>query len=266
MASEAEEIEIEIEETAKKLDQTSTEFSNTIKVEMAADETIMEDMDTEWSSDSSTLKVGGTETTEMINKVVSNIGDKILPKEELTQSFEKNVLDDVFGPDVKGMEVQNVTTLLGQASGEVSFLETETKGAELATKSPKYSKLKLMGKIAMYGAGVIMGLDWVASKLAAIVEVSMHSDDTPAWTKNMTDELKEELTHVSGALPKLGILVKSWMKQWEQYKDANVDFGTITVTVNSTTHDVPVMYMLFYAFTDMNEVSQYLHVLSEYPQ
>ena len=259
------EFEQEIQNIDENISSQSTKMSEemTISTLTDTDNEVMEDMESNFKGNK--LEIGSAETKQLVEKVSSTVDSDLIDDSKLTKDFENKVTDKIL-PEKNELLEEDMPEKVTQASGKISGLKIKEESVELNNKSPKYSKLKMIGKIAMYGAGIIMGLDWVAGKMAGIVEACIHSDDTPAWAKNMTKEQKEELTHVSGALPKLSILVKSWMKEWEQYKDRNVDFGKMTVTVNSTTHDVPVMYMLFYAFTDMNEVSRYLHVLSEYPQ
>ena len=260
--------ETEFEQEMQNIDETISSESKNMSEEMTVtltdtDNEIVGDLESNFKGNK--LEIGSAETKQLVEKVSSTVDSDLIDDSKLTTDFKNEVTDKIL-PEKNELLEENVPEKVTQASEKISGLKIKEESVELNNKSPKYSKLKMIGKIAMYGAGIIMGLDWVASKMAGIVEACIHSDDTPAWAKNMTKEQKEELTHVNGALPKLSILVKSWMKEWEQYKDRNVDFGKMTVTVNSTTHDVPVMYMLFYGFTDMNEVGQYLHVLSEYPQ
>lgn len=237
------EIEAEFADILEELEQLDAEFSESISVSLDAEE-VFADLD--WSGN--TLEIDLTDFSAETDSMASSIGVDLIPDQELESSFINDAsLNELFGPE-------EVSTELSEASSALSQLQTETEAAELASRSTKFSKLKMVGEVIMYGTGILMGLDWLAGKIASIVQVCIDSDNPPAWAKDMTKEQKDELAHVNGALPKLSIVVKSWMKQWEQYKDGNVDFGTITVTVNSTAHDVPVMYMLFYAFTDMNEV------------
>ena len=248
--------ETEFEQEMQNIDENISSASKNMSEEMTVsltdtDNEIMGDMDSGFKENK--LEIGSAETKQLVEKVSSTVDSDLIDDSKLTKDFENKVTDKIL-PEKNELLEENVPEKVTQASEKISGLKMKEESVELNNKSPKYSKLKMIGKIAMYGAGIIMGLDWVAGKMAGIVEACMHSDDTPAWAKNMTKEQKEELTHVNGALPKLSILVKSWMKEWEQYKDRNVDFGKMTVTVNSTTHDVPVMYMLFYGFTDMNEV------------
>lgn len=247
--AEIEEVTEMIEETEQTLNTSADVFSSDLDV--ALGDTVTE---TEWVGN--TMKLDLDETLEMTSGVSKEITEEVMPEAAFSSSASElaNDVETLLGYPY-GEETAAVTTEVGEAAGNISKLETETEASELANKSSKWSKLKMVGKVFMYGTGILLGLDWVAGKLAAIITTSIDADNPPDWAKNMTKAQKDELKNITAALPKMSIIIQSWVSQWKTYKDKDVDFGTLRVTVSSTPHDVPVMFMLFYAFRDMDGVS-----------
>lgn len=242
-----------MEETDVALEENAENMSATMNVDLSVGSDIVE---TSWVGN--TMEMDMAETTAMTKDVTSSLMSDTLSDESLFRSTSElsNEVETLLGYPY-GEVGDAVSTETAKASGDISKLETETEASEMS-KSSKWSKTKLVGKIFMYGTGILLGLDWVAGKLAGIITTMMDADNAPSWTKDLTDAEKEELKDVTAALPKLSIILQSWVSQWKTYKDKNIDLGTLRVTISSTPHDVPVMLMLFYAFKDMDGVKIFI--------
>ena len=251
--------ELEFTEVDEELVTMADEMSNSINVELEAEQAANEET---WAADN-TLNLDLTESMDMVNEIGSNIGNEVLPEQELASDFAKDVTSQLFGPENPQEVLEEIPSSLCEASAKICELQNETEAAELAAKSgSKFSKLKMVGKCIMYGTGIIMGLDWLAGKLTNIIEVCIDSDDPPDWASQLTPNEKDDMKHLGSAVSTLQNTIKSWVAQWTTYKNDLTDLGTITVTISSTAHSIPVMYMLFYAFSDMRGVSYSIYTVS----
>ena len=238
-----------IEEADTVLEENANALASTIDVDLSVGTDLAQ---TSWVGN--TMELDMAETTEMTKEVASGLMKDVLSEDALAGSSSQlaNEVETLMGFPF-GEETAAISTDVANASGDIAKLETETEASEI-TKSSKWETAKVVGKIFMYGTGIILGLDWIAGKLGGIITTMMDATSTPDWAKNMTTAQKEELKDITAALPKLSIILQSWVSQWKTYKGRNIDLGTLRVTISSTPHDVPVMLMLFYAFRDMDGV------------
>ncbi|XP_003384333.1 PREDICTED: uncharacterized protein LOC100631605 [Amphimedon queenslandica] len=243
--------ELAFEEVDEELVTMGDEMSAGLNVDLETEEAMSEES---WASGNK-LKVNLVESMEMADEIGNGISNDVISEEKLTADFAKDVSKELFGPENPAEVAEEIPKSLYEASVKISQLQNETEAAELAEKSgSKFSKLKMVGKVLAYGTGIVMGLDWLAGKLANIVEVCIDSDDPPDWANQLTANEKDDMKHLGDAVSTLQNTIQSWTQQWSTYKDQLTDLGTVTVTINSTAHSIPVMYMLFYAFSDMRGV------------
>lgn len=250
----AEEIGVLLDEAGAAIETESEALASDMTVEM--DESMAS---LEW--DGASMVLGEAEVAPVVADIGSSVVADVAPDiaDELPSEIK-----DMVNRMVEGVPEGETGEELCKAGGKLSRARLQAQAAELASKAKTaLSKLgsftaeglKVLGKIAMYGIGIGMALDFVGSKLGAIIQVDLNADDAPAWAQNMTDDQKADLQAVSDALPKLSVLIEGWLKQWETYQSSYVDLGEVTVKFNSTTQSIPVMYILFYAFQDMSTVS-----------
>lgn len=243
----AAEVEILIEETDAALVETASTTAATMDV--ALSEAVVE---TEWTG--LTLDMGAAATTEMFTEMSTEVLPEVLSWSKL-QSGSIDMIDEAHTVMGWPMGETDMTMPMGELSADISGIQNDTEAAQLEQKAGSGGGFKLLGKILLYGTGAIMTLDWIAGKLAALIESEIHAADVPSWAKNMTPEQKADLKAITAALPKLSIIIQSWNDQFQTYHTNYVDMGTVDTKIGSLIQTVPVMYILFYAMSDMKAVS-----------
>ena len=76
---------------------------------------------------------------------------------------------------------------------------------------------------------------------------------------------KKDLKAVVGALPELRLLIQGWHAQWKTFSTSFTNsLGNIDATVGGRKVSVPALYVIYYAFSDMEEVSACVCVCISY--
>ena len=148
---------------------------------------------------------------------------------------------------------------VGKVSSFFSFLQSGTEAAELEkmSKWTVESALKLTEKIAMFMDGAAKVIDWLGTKLLSIIQaVLIDVTHLPPWAQSMSVSEKKDLKAVVGTVPQLSLLIQGWHAQWKTFSTSFANsLGNIDVTVGGRKVSVPALYVIYYAFLDMKEVS-----------
>lgn len=249
-----------LEESAVAIESEGAELS--ASMEVGINESVL---DTEWSEVGTKLNIGSDFASEMVVRTTERVLPDIISETQLAD-VGSEMLQDADSTFKWSSRDIGTSTQLANVSGDISRVQFEQEGAQFQSQAEgvegkggvkekvKASRWVKFGKIVMYGTMVIMTLDWIASKLGPIILASLDADDAPSWAHNMTADQKADLKAISTALPKLGVMMEGWQREWEKFKDSS-NLGEVTVQFNSTPHKVAVVYILFYAISDMNAVS-----------
>ena len=204
------------------------------------------------------LNIGSTVSSGIIAESSSIVATEMVTPARLSESASSLIgqMDTVLGFEPIGTQMS--MSAAGEVSSVFSSLQSETEAAQLEATSNWTigSALKLMGKIAMYAVGAAMVLDWLGTKLVSIIQVSIDATHPPPWAQSMSASEKKDLKAVIGAVPQLSLLIQGWHAQWKTFSTSFADsLGNIDATVGGKKVSVPALYVIYYAFSDMEGVS-----------
>lgn len=222
---------------------------------------------TTWSETGMNLSIGSTAITSIAAEATTASIDIAALNPELVARSSSIVGDATV---VMGLEpiVPNATAtaIEGEVSSLFTTSQNEIQAAQLDATSTWSvgSVLKMVGKVAMYTIGAAMALDWIGKKLVSIIQLSIEAANPPPWAQSLTAAQKKDLKAVTSAVPQLSILMQGWHAQWSTYSKSFANsLGNISVNVSGMKKSIPVLYIMYYAFSDMEGVSDILHSFIE---
>ena len=220
---------------------------------------------TAWSAAGMDLTLGNTVTSGITADASATIVADVATPARLSVSSDGLIQE---ATTVLGYEpiVPNATAtaIEGELSSVFTSAQNEVQAAQLESTSTWTisSALKLVGKVAMYTIGVAMALDWIGKKLVSIIQLSIEAANPPPWAQSLTAAQKQELKSVTSAIPQLSILMQGWHAQWSTYSKSFANsLGSITANVSGKTTSVQVLYIIYYAFSDMEGVSNTIIII-----
>ncbi|XP_019854693.1 PREDICTED: uncharacterized protein LOC109583699 [Amphimedon queenslandica] len=210
---------------------------------------------TTWSETGMNLTIGNTVTTGIAAEATASIDIAALNPPDFPARAASVVGEPIVVWGIEPIVPETAATAIeGEVSSVFTTSKNEIQAAELQAKSTWTvgSAFKMAGKVALYTIGAAMALDWIGKKLVSIIQVSIEAANPPPWAQSLTAAQKKDLKAVTSAVPRLTILMQGWHAQWSTYsKSFSNSLGNITVNVGGRTTSVPVLYIIYYAFSDM---------------
>ena len=203
------------------------------------------------------LNIGSTVLSGIIAEFSSIVATKMVTPASLSESAASLIgqVETIIGLGSLGTEMYEV----GKVSSIFSLLQSVTEAAELEkmSKWTVESALKLTEKIAMFMDGAVKVIDWLGTMFVSIIqEASLDLTQPPPLAQSISVSEMKDLKAVVGALPQLILLIQGWHAQWKTFSTSFTNsLGTIDATVGGRKVSVPALYVIYYAFSDMEEVS-----------
>ena len=254
MAAEEEVLKL-LAEIEKKL--TEEDASTTTLLFSVVASTGIAEPTTSWTG--MNLNIGSTVLSGIIAESSSIVATEIVTPASLSESAATLIGQVKSILVLKLMGTELAMYEVGKVSSFFSFLQSETEAAELEkmSKWTVESALKLTEKIAMFMDGAVKVIDWLETKLVSIIQaVLIDVIQPPPWAQSMPVSERKDLKAVVGALPQLSLLIQGWHAQWKSLSTSFANsLGNIDTTVGGRKVSVPALYVIYYAFSDMEEVS-----------
>ena len=205
------------------------------------------------------LNIGSTVLSGIIAESSSIVATEMVTLARLSESADTLIGQVKTILVLKLMGTELAMYEVGKVSSFFSFLQSGTEAAELEkmSKWTVESALKLTEKIAMFIDEAAKVIDWLGTKLLSIIQVVLIDvTHPPPWAQSMSVSEKKDLKAVVGALPELRLLIQGWHAQWKTFSTSFTNsLGNIDATVGGRKVSVPALYVIYYAFSDMEEVS-----------